>query len=177
MWPPMTLLILLLLSPCSLPSAYGAGSLPPGERVSALAATIVADQGMILAANDQDDLAPDAGEESTDDELGPPSHLASRVAHEFWRAIRASHARWMSAIGVLQERIGKPDGAVNFHLEVGGKAPDSPSTRVAASQISALTESASDGAPAADASLIDSENILNPRTPFAPPVGRGPSRD
>jgi hypothetical protein len=88
MWPPMTLLILLLLSPCSLLFAYGAGSLPPGERVSALAASIVADQGMILPANDADDLAADAGEESTDDGLGPPFHLASRLAHEFWRAIR-----------------------------------------------------------------------------------------
>jgi hypothetical protein len=104
MWPPMTLLILLLLSPCSLPSAHGAGSVPRGERVFALAASIVADQGMILPANDPDDLAADAGEESTDDEAGPPPHLASRLAHEFWRAIRASHARWTSAIGVLSVR-------------------------------------------------------------------------
>jgi hypothetical protein len=80
----MTLLVLLLLSSCSLPSAYGAGSLPPGERISALAASIVADQGMILCANDPDNLAPDAGEESTDDEVGPPSHFASCPAHEFW---------------------------------------------------------------------------------------------
>ena len=104
MWLPMTLLILLLLSPCSLPSADGAGSPPPGERVSALAASIVADQGMILPANDPDDLAADAGEESTDDELGAPSHLASRVDQEFWRTIRASHARWTSAIGAFSVR-------------------------------------------------------------------------
>jgi hypothetical protein len=104
MWPPMTLLILLLLSPCSLPSAYGAGSLPPGERVPALAASIVADQGMVLPANDPDDFAADAGQESTGDEVGPLSRLASRLGHEFWRAIRASHARWTSAIGVLSVR-------------------------------------------------------------------------
>jgi hypothetical protein len=104
MWPPMTLLILLLLSPCSLPSAYGAGSQPPGERVPTLAASIVADHGMILPANDPDDLTADPGEESTDDEMGPPSQLASRLGHEFWRAIRASHARWTSAIGVLSVR-------------------------------------------------------------------------
>jgi hypothetical protein len=65
MWLPMTLLVLLLLSPCSLPSAYTAGIPSPGERVSALAASIVADQGMILPANDPDDLAADAGEQST----------------------------------------------------------------------------------------------------------------
>jgi hypothetical protein len=100
----MTLLILLLLSPCSLPSAYGAGSLPPGERVSALAASIVADQGMPPPANDPDDLAADAGEESTDDEVGPPTHLATRLAREFRRAIRTCHARWTSAIGVLSIR-------------------------------------------------------------------------
>jgi hypothetical protein len=91
------LLILLLLSRCSLPSADGAGSLPPGERVSALAASIVADQGMILSANDPDDLAADAGEESTDDEVGPPSHLASRRAHEF---------------GLTRERVGSSNGFV-----------------------------------------------------------------
>jgi hypothetical protein len=79
MWPSMTLFILLLLSPCSLPYAYGAASQSPGERVSALAASIVADQGMIHPANDPDNLAADAGEESTDDEVGPPSRLASRL--------------------------------------------------------------------------------------------------
>ncbi len=53
----------------------------------------------MLPANDPDDLAPDAGEGSTDDEVAPPSRLASRPADEFWRAFRASHARWTSAIG------------------------------------------------------------------------------
>ena len=104
MWLPMTLLILLLLSPCSVPFACGAGSLSPGERVSALAASIVADHGMILPANDPDDLAAGAGEESADDKVGPPSHVAFRLAHEFWRAIRASYARGTSAMGVLSVR-------------------------------------------------------------------------
>ena len=92
MWAPMTLLILVLLSPSSLPSVCRVGSPLPGERVAALAAALVADQGMILPANVPADLAPDAGEELTDDDVGPPLHLASRRADEFWRAIRASHA-------------------------------------------------------------------------------------
>jgi hypothetical protein len=79
MWSSMTLFIFLLLSPCSLPYAYGAASQSPGERVSALAASIVADQGMIHPANDPDNLAADAGEERTDDEVGPPSRLASHL--------------------------------------------------------------------------------------------------
>ena len=60
--------------------------------------------------------------------------------------------------------------------EVVRDAPDSPSTRVAAGQISApaLTGSASDAVPAADAFLIDSENILQPRTPVAPPLSKDP---
>ena len=60
MWLPMTLLIPLLLSPCSLLSAYGAGSLPAGERVSALAASIVADQGR-MEQGPYDDIAPARG--------------------------------------------------------------------------------------------------------------------
>ena len=67
---------------------WGRAACPLGVRPR-LAASIVADQGMILPANDRDDSAADAGEESTDDEVGPPSHVESRLAHEFWRAIRA----------------------------------------------------------------------------------------
>jgi hypothetical protein len=37
------------------------GRAAAGERVSALATAIVADQGMILPANDPDDLAPTRG--------------------------------------------------------------------------------------------------------------------
>jgi Di-haem oxidoreductase, putative peroxidase len=77
-------------------------------------------------------------------------------------------------VGQSLEKTGKPDGAVNFFLEVGRQSADSSSTKVAAGQISPLTGSASDGVPAADAILIDSENILKPRTPLAPPLSKGP---
>ena len=58
-------------------------------------------------------------------------------------------------------------------VPVGGRqaGPRPTSTSVAAGQISALTGSASARVPAADALLIDSENILKPRTPLAPPLG------
>ena len=115
-----------------------------------------------LAAPTADEVARDAPDNGERLQAAPPSADLARRAEARLR------------VGQSLERIGKPDGAVNFYLEDGRHAPDSPSTRVAAGQISALTGSASDGVPAADALLIDSENILKPRTPFAPPLSKGP---
>ena len=94
----MTLLVLLLLSPPSLLSPRGANSLPPGDRVPAHAASIVQDEGLVLAANDPDGVAKVTGEKSTDNEKAPRSRLALDHALERWRAIRASDTRWTSEI-------------------------------------------------------------------------------
>ena len=79
-------------------------------------------------------------------------------------------------LGQSLERMGKPEGAVNFYSEVVRQAPDSASAKVAAGRIAVLTGSASDRAPAAGALLIDAEALLIPRTPFAPPLSQGPPR-
>ena len=118
-----------------------------------------------LAAPTADEIVRDGPENGERIQAAPPSADLARRAE-------ARHR-----VGQSLESIGKADGAVNFDLDAGRPAPDSPSTRVAAGQISTLTGSPSDGVPAADALLIDSENILEPRTPFAPPLSKGPSRD
>src|ERR1700678_1151418 len=124
MRPLMTLLILSLLSPCAVPSTHGAGSLPAGERVSALVAALVADQGMVLTARDPDDLASDAGEESTDDEVGPPSHLASRLAHEFWltrERVRSSNGFVLATLSLVADENGRVVGDIALSLKIASR--------------------------------------------------------
>jgi hypothetical protein len=118
-----------------------------------------------LAAPTADKIAEDATDNGQQVQVDPISADFARSAEAPLRA------------GQFLEGIGKPDGAVNRSAQSRGQAPGSPSTGVAAGQISALTESASDRVPAADALLIEPENLLKSRTPLMAPLSKGPARD